>query len=133
MTDLANLPLRSDQGDFLAVIETPQGSRIKYEFDPRLQVITVSKYLALGLIYPFDFGFFPSTSAEDGDPLDVIMIGDVGSFAGLVQTVRLIGALTTEQKEKGGRIRNDRIIAVPTAIPASASEGRQESGSGTAN
>src|SRR5207253_2400184 len=96
MTDFANLPLRSDGGNLLAVIETPRGAAIKYKFDPRLQVFTVSKFLALGLVYPFDFGFFPSTKAEDGGPLDVLIICDAGTFAGLVMEVRLIGALATE-------------------------------------
>jgi len=113
MTDYANLPLRSDEGNLLAVVETQRGSAVKYEFDPRLHVFTVSKFLALGLVYPFDFGFFPSTKAEDGDPLDVLIVCDVGSFAGLVMEVRLIGALGTEQTEARKTIRNDRLIAVP--------------------
>ena len=113
MTDFANLPLRSDEGNLLAVIETPRGSAVKYEFEPRLQVFTVSKFLALGLVYAFDFGFFPSTKAEDGDPLDVLIICDAGTFAGLVMEVRLIGVLATEQTEAGETIRNDRLIAVP--------------------
>lgn len=116
MTDFANLPLRSEEGDFLAVVETPKGSAIKYEFDRQLQAMTISKYLSLGLVYPFDFGFFPSTIAEDGDPLDVMVLADVGSFAGLVQKVRLLGALATEQKEKGATLRNDRILAVPVEL-----------------
>jgi inorganic pyrophosphatase len=78
--------------------------------------MTISKYLSLGLAYPFDFGFFPSTSAEDGDPLDVMVLGDEGGFTGLVQKVRLVGALATEQKEKGATLRNDRILAVPVEL-----------------
>jgi inorganic pyrophosphatase len=113
MTDFANLPHVSSDGAFLAVIETPRGSSIKYEFEPSLQAFSVSKFLGLGITYPADFGFFPSTRAEDGDPLDLMLFHEAACFPGLVLKVRPISVLEVLQREKGRRVRNDRIIAVP--------------------
>jgi inorganic pyrophosphatase len=115
MTDFANLPLRDSQGELQAVIETARGSPIKFDFDVSLQVFGISKFLNAGLVFPCDFGFFPSTRAEDGDPLDAMIVHDCGTFAGLVMKVRPIGVLAIQQQEKGKSIRNDRIVAVPAA------------------
>jgi inorganic pyrophosphatase len=114
MTDFANLPLRDSQGELQAVIETPKGCGIKYCYDTALHVFGISKFLNAGLIFPCDFGFFPSTRAADGDPLDIMVVHDTGTFAGLVMKVRPIGVLAVEQSEKGTTLRNDRIVAVPT-------------------
>jgi inorganic pyrophosphatase len=95
------------------VVETPQGSPVKYEFDPELGCFTVSKFLTLGLRFPVDFGFFPSTLADDGDPLDVLIVGDSPGFPGLVLAVGLVGVIEVAQHEDGRTVRNDRVIAVP--------------------
>jgi inorganic pyrophosphatase len=113
MSDLADLPLRDAAGAPRAVIETPKGSDIKYCFDVASRAFSVSKFLNVGLVFPCDFGFFPSTRADDGDPLDVMVLHDSGTFPGLVVRVRPIGVLAIEQREPGKRLRNDRIIAVP--------------------
>ena len=55
------------------VIETPKGRRNKFDYDPRIEAFTPGGLLAEGLRVPFDFGFGPSTVAEDGDPLDVMV------------------------------------------------------------
>ena len=62
------LPVRDKKGDVHVVVETPRGSAAKLEFDPDLQLFTLSKALILGLAYPYDWGFIPSTEGEDGDP-----------------------------------------------------------------
>lgn len=104
-----------DSGDFTVVIETPKGSRNKYKYDPKSGVIRLSAILAEGLAFPYDFGFFPSTRGEDGDPLDVLLFLDTAVPAGCVATARLIGVLEVEQREKRKpRIRNDRFFAVAT-------------------
>jgi hypothetical protein len=56
----------ADSDHVYAVVETPRGSRAKLEFDPKLGVFTLAKALLAGLTYPYDWGFIPSTKAEDG-------------------------------------------------------------------
>lgn len=64
-----------------------------------------------------NFGSVPGTRAEDGDPLDVLVILESPSFAGCLVTARLIGGLHVEQFEKRRKVRNDRLIAMPeTAV-----------------
>jgi inorganic pyrophosphatase len=115
MTDFANLPLRGAKGEWLAVVETPRGSSVKYAFDPVLRVFRLKKCLSFGLVYPVDFGFFPSTKADDGDPLDLIIMHEAPTFAGLVLEVRVIGVVNVLQKEPKREVRNDRIVVVPSA------------------
>ena len=55
----------------------------------------------------------PSTKADDGDPLDIMVIHDAATFPGIVLTCRIIGILQIEQKSKGKAERNDRLFAVP--------------------
>lgn len=114
MPNLIKLPTRSSDGDIHVVVETPRGSSAKLEFDPELNVFTLSKALILGLTYPYDWGFVPSTKGEDGDPLDVLVIHDAATAPGLVMKCKVIGVLEVLQSEKGKKgIRNDRLIAVP--------------------
>jgi inorganic pyrophosphatase len=63
-----------------------------------------------GLTYPYDWGFIPSTKAEDGDPLDVPILHDPQTYPGVVLRCRPIGILEVEQKKKGETERNDRIF-----------------------
>jgi Inorganic pyrophosphatase len=73
----------------------------------------LSKSLLTGLTYPHDWGFVPSTKADDGDPLDIMVIHDAATFPGIVLTCRIIGILQIEQKSKGKAERNDRLFAAP--------------------
>ena len=114
MADLLKLPVRNDEGDAHVVVETPRGSAAKLEYDPELQAFTLSKALILGLTYPYDWGFIPSTKGEDGDPIDVLVLHDAATAAGLVLKCKTIGVLEVLLSEKGKKsIRNDRLIAVP--------------------
>src|SRR3954464_15700869 len=114
MSDLQKLPTRDKSGDVHVVVETPRGSAAKLEFDPDLQAFTLSKSLMLGLSYPYDWGFIPSTKGEDGDPIDVLVLHDAATSPGLVLKCKIIGVLEVLQKESGKqKIRNDRLIAVP--------------------
>ena len=81
------------------VVETPRGSAAKLEFDPDLQVFTLSKSLILGLTYPYDWGFIPSTKGEDGDPVDVLILHDTATAPGLVLKCSIIGVLGVVQTE----------------------------------
>src|SRR6476659_21039 len=95
------------------IIETPRGSRHKYSYDKEQDVFALKKTLPLGSSFPFDFGFIPNTKAEDGDPLDVLVVMDEPAYPGSLVTCRLIGVLEAKQKERDGKEnRNDRIVAV---------------------
>jgi inorganic pyrophosphatase len=113
MPNLARLPIKAEGGYLRVVIETPRGSHAKLAYDPKLRVFTLSKSLLTALTYPYDWGFIPSTEADDGDPLDVMVIHDAGTYPGLVLSCRLIGILQINQKKKGSTVRNDRLFAVP--------------------
>lgn len=94
------------------VVETPKGRRNKFDYDPDLEAFTLGGLLPEGLSFPFDFGFIPSTVAEDGDPLDILILMDEPAHVGCVLTVRLIGFIEAEQKEDGKTTENDRLIGV---------------------
>jgi inorganic pyrophosphatase len=113
MPNFVNLPPFTEDGDVHVVVETPRGSRAKFEYDPKLETFILSKSLLTGLTYPHDWGFVPSTRADDGDPLDIMVIHDAATFAGVVLTCRIIGILQIEQKSKGKAERNDRLFPVP--------------------
>lgn len=94
------------------VIETPKGHRNKYKYEPEPGLFKLHKVLPAGAVFPYDFGFIPSTQGEDGDPLDVLLLMDEPSFTGCVLTARLIGVIEAEQAEKGRTVRNDRLVGV---------------------
>jgi inorganic pyrophosphatase len=66
-------PLSSDNNLIIVVIETPKGSRNKFAFDPKQHIFELKKVLPAGMTFPYDFGFVPSTEADDGDPVDVLV------------------------------------------------------------
>ena len=96
----------------MVVIETPKGSPNKLTFDPRFGTFVLKGVLPAGAVFPFDFGFVPSTRAEDGDPLDVLVLMDAPVFPGCIVPSRLIGVIEAEQTEDGTTERNDRLLAV---------------------
>jgi inorganic pyrophosphatase len=102
------------------VIESPRGSTLKLKYDPDLEAFSLSRPLVEGVMYPYDWGFVPSTLASDGDPLDAMVLWSHSSFPGVVLVCRLIGTLGVEQNSKrqpGRRERNDRVLALPVAAP----------------
>jgi inorganic pyrophosphatase len=113
MPNLVNLQPFTKDGDVYVVVETPRGSRAKFDYDPKLKTFTLSKSLLTGLTYPHDWGFVPSTMADDGDPIDIMVVHDATTFPGIVLTCRVIGVLRIGQKSKGKTERNDRLFAVP--------------------
>jgi inorganic pyrophosphatase len=97
------------------VIETPRGSNAKLAYEPDKNAFVLRHVLPVGMAFPFDFGFVPGTLAEDGDPVDVIVLSGWSSYPGVRMEGRILGALLGEEKKPGkpGRIRNDRLLAVP--------------------
>jgi inorganic pyrophosphatase len=106
-------PRDADDDDLIQVIiETPKGSRNKYAFDPEQKVFELKKVLPAGMAFPYDFGFIPSTIAEDGDPTDVLVLMDEPAFPGCLLKCRAVGIIEGEQGKKKKNDRNDRVVAV---------------------
>jgi len=99
--------------DIRVVVETPKGSRNKFAFDADEKVFVLKHVLPAGMAFPYDFGFVPSTLADDGDPVDVLVLMDEPAFPGCVLECRLVGVIEgVEIEKKNRKIRNDRLIAV---------------------
>jgi inorganic pyrophosphatase len=106
-------PFDSDDKKLLRVIiETPKGSRNKFAFDPEEHIFELKKVLPTGMTFPYDFGFVPSTKADDGDPVDVLVLMDEPAFPGCLLSCRPIGVIQGEQGDKKNIERNDRIVAI---------------------
>jgi inorganic pyrophosphatase len=114
MRNLLSLPASTDDDVLHVVVETPAGATTKIKWDPQLGAFSLSRPLPLGMAYPHDWGFVPSTRAADGDPVDAMVLSEGTTYPGLVIPCRPIGVVRLEQNRKqgGGRERNDRIIAV---------------------
>ncbi|HLY06294.1 MAG TPA: inorganic diphosphatase [Rhizomicrobium sp.] len=112
--NLIKIPAFDRKGDCChAVIETPKGSHHKFDYDPDLACFQLKKTLPEGMSFPLDFGFVPSTLADDGDPVDILVVLDFPAAMGALVKVRLIAGIEAEQREKNGKWeRNDRLIAV---------------------
>jgi inorganic pyrophosphatase len=106
-------PLKGNNKELLrVVIETPKGSRNKFAYDPDDHFFELKKVLPAGMTFPYDFGFVPSTEADDGDPVDVLVLMDEPAFAGCVLMCRPIGVIEGEQHNHKKTERNDRIVAI---------------------
>jgi adenylate kinase len=95
------------------VIEVPRGSRNKYEFDHERHVMHLDRRLFSATVYPADYGFIPETLAEDGDPLDALVLLEEPVFPGCWVNARPIGIFWMED-EKGP---DAKIICVPLGDP----------------
>lgn len=103
-----------ETGDLRIVVETPKGSRNKYKYDPACDCLELTTALPVGMVFPYDFGFVPATTGQDGDPLDVLVLMDDPVVPGCVIRGRLLGAFKARQRGKKDKdwIRNDRLVAV---------------------
>jgi inorganic pyrophosphatase len=99
--------------DIVAVIEIPKGSRNKYEADHETGVIWLDRLLFTATQYPADYGYVPDTLADDGDPLDVLVLGDEPTFPGCHIRARAVGAFLMTD-EKG---RDTKVLSVPATDP----------------
>ena len=96
--------------DINVVIEIPMGGHpVKYEIDKSSGALFVDRFLHTAMYYPANYGFVPHTLSEDGDPIDVMVLGQVPVIPGCVMRSRPVGALVMED-ESGP---DEKMIAVP--------------------
>ena len=111
MANLKSLPVGDKAPEVVhMVIEVPRGSGNKYEYDPDLGAIKLDRVLPGAQFYPGDYGFIPSTLAEDGDPLDGLVLSTYPLLPGVVVEVRVVGLLLMED-EKGGDAKVIGVVA----------------------
>src|ERR1700691_4088489 len=96
----------ADKQVLQVVIETLKGSRNKFAFNVDEHIFELKTVLPAGMAFPYDFGFVPSTEADDGDPVDVLVLMDEPAFPGCVLTCRPIGVIEGEQIEKKDKNKN---------------------------
>lgn len=111
--DLSRIPAQPKSGLVNILIEIPAGSKNKYEFDKDLQAFALDRVLYASVHYPYDYGFIPNTLADDGDPLDGMVLMDQPTFPGCVIAARPIGML--EMVDSGDR--DEKILCVPDKDP----------------
>ena len=99
--------------DFSAVIEIPKGSNCKYELDKDTGRLRLDRVLYTSTHYPANYGFIPRTYADDGDPLDVLVLCDVAIHPLTLVRVYPIGVM---RMIDGGAL-DDKIIAIPFSDP----------------
>jgi inorganic pyrophosphatase len=114
LSDLTSFPNMLDRSkcQCCAIIETPKNRRNKFDYDPESNLFKLGGLLPEGMMFPFDFGFIPSTVGGDGDPLDVMVLMDEPAHVGCLVDVRIIGVIEARQTDKGKTETNDRLLAV---------------------
>ncbi len=96
--------------ELYVLIEISKGTKLKYEFDKELNILVLDRVLYTSMVYPFNYGFVPSTLCDDGDPLDCLVICHYQLQPGTIVKVRPIGLLEMEDEEG----KDEKLIAVPT-------------------
>lgn len=96
-----------------ALIEIPTGSQNKYEFDKETGRVKLDRVLFSPMHYPTEYGYIENTLAEDGDPLDILVMTSFPTFPGCVIDARVIGVLLMAD-DKG---KDEKLLAVPTEDP----------------
>jgi inorganic pyrophosphatase len=94
-------------------VEIPKNSSNKFEYDRTLDVFRLDRVLYSPMHYPGDYGFIPGTLAEDGDPMDVLVLTHEPTFTGCLIEVRPLGLLNMVDNQEG----DQKILAVPTRDP----------------
>ena len=114
MSSLLDLDNKLDTDKFRcrSIIETPKGCRNKYNYDPDANLFKLGRLLPEGMMFPYDFGFIPSTLADDGDPVDILVLMDAPAHVGCLIDVRLIGVIEAKQTENGKTDKNSRLLGV---------------------
>jgi inorganic pyrophosphatase len=98
----------------IVFVEIPAGSRNKYEFDDELGGIVLDRRLFTSMAYPADYGYVEGTLADDGDPLDALVLVGEPTFPGCRIRARAVGVFRMED-EKGP---DEKVICVPLNEPS---------------
>ena len=114
---LDELPPCPSKGLVHVVVETPRHAIVKLKYEPELETFVLKRALSIGFTYPYDWGFIPGTEAEDGDPVDALVVWEAQSPPGTVLKCRALGVLELTQRDGKGRVRNDRVLCVPEKDP----------------
>jgi len=119
MTPFFELPAWDNQKKLRVVVETPKGSAFKLHFDAATGAFTLQRHLPDHLLYPYDWGFIPGTLADDGDPLDAMVMHDAATSPGVVIPCVPIAVLRLADRkpDQAEERHNHRIIAVPADEP----------------
>ena len=107
-------PAQITPSDFAAVIEIPKGSKCKYELDKYTGLLKLDRILYTSTHYPANYGFIPRTYADDGDPLDVLVLCSESIYPMTLMHVYPIGVMRMIDDGK----MDDKIIAIPFADPS---------------
>ncbi len=106
-------PKRITPDEFIAVIEIPKGSKQKYELDKKTGLLILDRILYTSTHYPANYGFIPHTLADDGDPLDVLVLCSESLLPLSLVKVYPIGVITMNDNGKN----DEKIIAIPFTDP----------------
>lgn len=104
------VPGREPPKKMNAIIEVPENGFVKYEIDKEVGMLRVDRILHTPMAYPANYGYFPGTLGDDGDPLDCVVVCNAPLRPGVIIEVRPIGALMMEDQAGG----DEKIICVPT-------------------
>ncbi len=111
-----DIPNNPDTADtyFHVVIEIPKGSKVKYELDKPSGLLRVDRVLYSSVMYPANYGFIPRSYCDDGDPLDVLVLGNEPVVPLTLLRARAIGVMRMEDEGDS----DDKVIAVHVDDPA---------------
>lgn len=96
-----------------AIVEIPKGRRSKFEVDKATGLFRLDRYLYSSSHYPGDYGFIPRTLAEDGDPLDILVMVNEATFTGCLIEARIVGLF--RMRDRGAE--DFKVLGVPDRDP----------------
>ena len=109
--DISKIKVGNIPDKINAIIEIPYGSSVKYELDKESGAVFVDRVMASAVFYPANYGFIANTLADDGDPVDILVLNEYPIQVGAVIPCRLIGVLVMED-ESG---MDEKLLALPTS------------------
>ena len=104
---------RISSGDFYAVVEITKGSKMKYELDKETGLLALDRILYTSTHYPANYGFIPRTLADDGDPMDVLVLCSESLCPMSLVRCYPIGVITMSDNGDS----DEKIIAIPYSYP----------------